>query len=120
MAKEKSRRKPASPIEVTMTRAEADRLRLELVSAKVAAYHVGTSKAMVLYWASRGYIKKYYVFGNTYNYEVDLNEVNAQPDLGYERKRQLHNTNWHLIPRTENGSRWVKMNKNESETNDGV
>jgi hypothetical protein len=116
MAKEKSRRKPAFPVVVVMTKDEAEQQGLELMSAKQAAFEVRVSKEMVIYWASRGYIKKYYIFGNTYNYEVDINEVAIQPELGYERLRQVHNTDWASIPRSSNGSRWVKR----SEVDDGV
>lgn len=86
------------------------------MSCKEAAFEIGVSKEMVIYWAARGYITKYYVFGNTYNYEVDLKEVEVQPDLGYERKRTLYNTDWASIPRDSKGSKWVK----KSEASRGV
>lgn len=111
MAKEKSRRRPASPIEVVTTRKEAESKGALLMSYKEAAFEIGVSKEMVLYWANRGYIKKYYVFGNKYNYEVDLREVELQPELGYERKRILYNTDWASIPRSADGSRWIKKSE---------
>jgi hypothetical protein len=65
-----------------------------LVSRKEAAKRAFVVVAMVSYWAQKGYIKKHYVFGNTYNYLVDLNEVLAQHELGRERKSKLYNHNW--------------------------
>lgn len=115
MAKEKSRRRAAGPITAIMTREEAESKGAVLMNCKEAASIVGTSKEMVVYWASRGYITKYYVFGNSYNYEVDLHEVQLQPSLGYERKHTLYNTDWASIPRNGNGSRWTK----KSEVADG-
>lgn len=115
MPKEKSRRRPAVPIKVEMTRQEAEAKGALLMSCKEAAFEIGVSKEMVIYWAARGYLTKYYVFGNNYNYEVDLREVELQPDLGYERKRTLYNTDWALIPRNANGSKWVKK-----ETSNGI
>jgi hypothetical protein len=116
MPKEKSRRKPAVPIELSITREEAESRGAVLMSCKEAAFEIGVSKAMVVYWASRGYLTKYYVFGNKYNYEVDLNEVELQPELGYERKRVLYNTDWASIPRDAKGAKWVK----KSEASRGV
>lgn len=111
MPKEKSRRRPAEPIEVSMTRKEAESRGAILMSCKEAGFEIGVSKAMVVYWAARGYLTKYYVFGNTYNYEVDLREVKAQPELGYERKRTLYNTDWASIPRSADGRRWIKKSE---------
>ena len=81
------------------------------MSCKEAAFVIGVSKEMVAYWASRGYITKYYVYGNSYYYDVDFNEVQLQPELGYERKRTLYNTDWASIPRNERGNRWVKKSE---------
>lgn len=111
MAKEKSRRRPAVPVKVVTTRETVESKGALLMSCKEAAFEIGVSKEMVIYWAGRGYIKKYYVFGNTYNYEVDLREVEVQPELGYERKRTLYNTDWASIPRSANGSRWMKKSE---------
>lgn len=116
MPKEKSRRRPAVPIDVVMTREEAEDKGAVLMSCKEAAFEIGVSKAMVVYWARRGYLTKYYVFGNDYNYEVDLLEVEQQPELGYIRKRTLYNTDWASIPRNARGNRWIK----KSEAADGL
>lgn len=105
---EKNRRSIAVPIQVVTTREDAEAKGAVLMSCKEAGYKIGVSREMVLYWASRGYLTKYYVFGNSYNYEVDLLEVQLQPELGHDRKRMLYNKDWALIPRTANGSRWVK------------
>lgn len=111
MPKEKSRRRPAKPIEVVMTREEAESRGAILMSCKEAGFEIGVSKDMVIYWAARGYLTKYYVFGNNYNYEVDLREVEIQPELGYERKRVLYNTDWASIPRDSKGAKWVKKSE---------
>jgi len=114
MAKGKSKRSVAVPIEVVMTREEAGAKGAVLMSCKQAAYEIGVSREMVIYWASRGYLTKYYVFGNSYNYEVDLLEVERQPELGYDRKHTLYNKNWAVIPRSVNGSRWIKKEESSS------
>lgn len=111
MAKEKSRRRPTVPVTVVTTRKAAESKGALLMSCKEAAFEIGVSKAMVVYWAARGYLTKYYVFGNTYNYEVDLHEVELQPELGYERKRTLYNTDWASIPRSADGRRWIKKSE---------
>lgn len=111
MAKEKSRRKPAVPITVVTTRKEAEAKGAVLMSCKEAAFEIGVSKDMVVYWAARGYLTKYYVFGNMYYYEVDLREVEMQPELGYKRKRTLYNTDWASIPRSADGRRWIKKSE---------
>ena len=108
MAKEKSRRSPAFPIVAVMTREEAEAKGAVLMSHKEAAYEIGVSKRMVAYWAGRGFITKYYVFGNDYNYEVDLNEVALQPELGYQRKHTAYNTKWAETPRNAQGGAWIK------------
>lgn len=115
MAKEKSRRKPAKPVSVYLTMQQVRELDIELTHTKDAAARLGVSKNMIIYWASRGYIKKYYIYGNSYNYEVDYDEVAAQPSLGYDRLRQVHNKNWALIPRTANNSRWTKKEEGSDE-----
>ena len=59
-----------------------------LVIPKVAASETGVTKMMISYLARRGYIEKYYVLGNMYNYMVDLDEVIEQLELGQERKQK--------------------------------
>lgn len=76
----------------------------QLVTRKSAAGSANVSLTMIAYWAKRGYIKKYYVFGNKYNYLVDLNEVMQQDRLGYERRRVLYNKNWNLQSRGPDGT----------------
>lgn len=63
-------------------------LEPRLVIPKVAARETGVTKMMISYLARQGYIEKYYVLGNMYNYMVDLNEVVEQLDLGQERKQK--------------------------------
>ena len=75
-----------------------------LVLRKVAAREAGVTTGMITYWARKGYIKKHYVFGNQYNYLVDLHEVLAQYELGIERKSKLYNLNWHLQLRGRDGT----------------
>jgi hypothetical protein len=76
----------------------------QLVLRKVAAREAGVTTGMITYWAQRGYIKKHYIFGNQYNYLVDLYEVLAQYELGIERKSKLYNLNWHLQLRGRDGT----------------
>ena len=59
-----------------------------LVIPKVAANETGVTKMMISYLARRGYVERYYVLGNLYNYMVDLNEVIEQLELGQERKQK--------------------------------
>lgn len=113
MTRTGNRRKPNNPISVTLTLDEADEIGLNLMNTKEAAYKTGTSKNMVIYWAARGYINKYYVYGNTYNYLVDYEEVRIQPELGYDRKHTAYNFNAHLQPRSADGRRWVKREETE-------
>lgn len=75
-----------------------------LVVRKFAAQQAGVGQNMISYWARRGYITKYYTFGNTYNYLVDLDEVLAQRELSYDRKRILYNKNWKLQSRSPDGT----------------
>ena len=92
-----------------MSEAEASKLGLELMVPKQAAARLGVSVHMVRYWVSRGYVKKYYVYGGkSREYKVDWAEVEIQPELGYERKHTLYNLDWASIPRNERGDRWAK------------
>ena len=62
-------------------------LEPRLVLPKVAANETGVTKMMISYLVQRGYVERYYVLGNLYNYMVDLNEVIEQLELGQGRKQ---------------------------------
>ena len=62
-------------------------LEPRLVLPKVAANETGVTKMMISYLVRRGYVERYYVLGNLYNYMVDLNEVIEQLELGQGRKQ---------------------------------
>jgi predicted site-specific integrase-resolvase len=52
-----------------------------LITRQEAAKLLWVQNAEISYYARMGYIKKYYVFGNKYNYLVDRDEILAQVKL---------------------------------------
>lgn len=57
-----------------------------LVDRKVAAIACGISPEMITYLTKRGYVKKHFTLGNKWNYQVDLEEVQQQLELGKQRR----------------------------------
>lgn len=57
-----------------------------LVDRKVAASLCEVSPEMITYLTKQGYVKKYFTYGNNWNYQVDLDEVKTQLSLGKSRK----------------------------------
>jgi hypothetical protein len=57
-----------------------------LVDRKVAAALCGVSPEMITYITKRGYVKKHFTLGNKWNYQVDLDEVRDQLELGQLRR----------------------------------
>ena len=56
-----------------------------LISRKEAAKLLWINERSIAYYVRRKHLKKYYVFGNDYNYLLDRDEVLAQPKLYPER-----------------------------------
>lgn len=75
----------------------------KLVHRKVAARAINSTVDMITYYARKGYIQKYYVLGNNYEYLVDLDEVLKQPELSLQRKSISYNKNWDKQKRDNNG-----------------
>jgi hypothetical protein len=57
-----------------------------LVDRKVAATLCEVSPEMITYLTKRGYVKKHFTLGNNWNYQVDLDEVKEQLELGQQRR----------------------------------
>ena len=90
------RHRPSVEMHVFLTEQEVEQLGLDLVTSKEAARASNRAVSMIGYWVRRGYVKKYYVFGNEYNYQVDLDEVLEQEQLGRGRIRNPHDKSYYL------------------------
>lgn len=83
---------------------------MNLIPRKVAASILGMSERNITYYVRQGYLKPYYVFGNTKHYLVDEEQVRAQFELieiRAELYRQLRIKEEQVNPRPRKGNKWT-------------